>query len=199
MEIDERHCPNCGHDVLNWDVVCPGCDQVPWDSPAGKRIMQQRRRRHFLISGGPIAAFLVLVGVLLVIGNVHLGKASRWSGQIHDLQEVIGQGEWILGMLAQGELGTSEYEKLMAASRQWLAQGLPVLLGVVRDTRAPRAIRAAAAKSVLSLLQASHPLRNELRAYRKEVIDAFTPLLTERDETLKRVATAVLGGLEAAY
>ena len=72
MEIDTRHCPNCGHDTLDWDVPCPGCEQVPWDTPIGHRVISRRRFWDRWSMGLPLVALLVLVVVVIVVGNVNL-------------------------------------------------------------------------------------------------------------------------------
>ena len=77
MDIDERHCPNCGHDILNWDVPCPGCSQVPWNTPAGHRVIRHRRFWSTWSIGLPIAAVLLLMAGLIVIGNLSLRQHLR--------------------------------------------------------------------------------------------------------------------------
>ena len=61
MEIDSRHCPNCGAAVIGWEVVCPGCDQVPWNTPVGRTIVARRRFKQWLIDRGPILAVMLVL------------------------------------------------------------------------------------------------------------------------------------------
>ncbi len=89
MDIDERHCPNCGHDVLSWEVACPGCDQVPWESPAGRRIVAQRRRWAFLETSWPIAALLsglLILGVISSLAWMRILNEPKVAQQLQDLQ-----------------------------------------------------------------------------------------------------------------
>lgn len=65
---DERRCPNCGHAVLGWEVTCPGCNQVPWDTPAGRRVLRGRRRWFWAVEEGPVVAIVILAAVLTLIG-----------------------------------------------------------------------------------------------------------------------------------
>ena len=70
MKEEEKKCPNCGHDVLSWDVICPGCSQVPWDTNAGRRIVRWRRLRMSLVYSVPLIVILcaLLLYVLLRLG-----------------------------------------------------------------------------------------------------------------------------------
>ncbi|MBI4353640.1 MAG: hypothetical protein HY595_00240, partial [Candidatus Omnitrophica bacterium] len=67
--VDERHCPNCGHGVMNWSMVCPGCNQVPLDTPAGRKIIQGRRRQAmFQSTGFWVGLFVAAVLALMLYG-----------------------------------------------------------------------------------------------------------------------------------
>jgi len=70
MDADERRCPSCGHDVISWEVTCPGCEQVPWDTPQGRRVLRGRRGWSALMENGPLAALLLLALVLAVLGAI---------------------------------------------------------------------------------------------------------------------------------
>jgi hypothetical protein len=74
MDIDERHCPTCGHGVLDWDLVCPGCHQVPWDTPAGRKIVRRRRLKETFLSTGGLVGLLVAA----VLGLMLYGASSTF-------------------------------------------------------------------------------------------------------------------------
>ena len=77
-ETDERHCPNCGRGVISWHVACPGCDQVPWDTPAGRRVLRRRRQWSKLVEEGPVAAIVILALVLTIIGILAKLRMRHW-------------------------------------------------------------------------------------------------------------------------
>ena len=68
IDVDERRCPNCGHGVISWEVVCPGCDRVPWESPAGRRILRRRRWWFALLEESPVTILIILVARLTLFG-----------------------------------------------------------------------------------------------------------------------------------
>ena len=70
MEIDERYCPNCGHGVLDWHTVCPGCNQLPWDSPAGRRIIARRRRAQWWGENVLVVGIVALASVAVACGAI---------------------------------------------------------------------------------------------------------------------------------
>ena len=74
--VDERHCPQCGHGVMNWSMTCPGCDRVPWDTPAGRKILRRRRlEATFLSTGGLVGLFLIGVLGLMLWASVGTKRA----------------------------------------------------------------------------------------------------------------------------
>lgn len=69
MKDEERYCPRCGRDVLSWDVACPGCGQVPWDTPEGRRVLRRRRFWVGVSDHGPalFVGALVLLAMLMLL------------------------------------------------------------------------------------------------------------------------------------
>lgn len=76
-DIDERHCPNCGHEVVDWETPCRGCGQIPWETPAGQRVIHQRRRHVWLVREGPVAVFCALVIAVAVAGSIGFWKSRQ--------------------------------------------------------------------------------------------------------------------------
>jgi len=62
MRDEERACPSCGHETLSWDIPCPGCAQVPWETPAGRRALGRRRAGQWVEDHG---FWLVMLALLL--------------------------------------------------------------------------------------------------------------------------------------
>ena len=195
MKDEERQCPNCGHDVLNWDVMCPGCDQVPWDSPAGRRIMQGRRQRHFWITGGPMVALLVLAGAAVIIGNIHFSRTTKWTQEASNLGQLIERASWLQGMLEDAQVGTTEYEDVEAAARQWLMDDLPEVITIIEDEAVSSRGRSTAAVSVGKLLGGSTRFAELAEGQRQPVVDALTPLLSDPDDAVRVAARLALEGL----
>jgi len=68
MKDEERTCPECGREVLGWEVPCPGCGQIPWETPAGQRVLWARRRWFSLQQSGPIAILLIVAVIIMLLG-----------------------------------------------------------------------------------------------------------------------------------
>ena len=196
MDVDERHCPGCGHDVLNWDVACPGCDQVPWNSPAGRRIMRQRRRWHTVVTAGPVALFLALAVGVVVIVNLHSMKARQWTRREHELEEILDRASWLAGMLAREAPGTSAHEELLASGQQWVANGLPKLLAAAADASLPTQIRLDALRGILAL-SAESSFSPMLAEHRADLLTVLLPVASEQDRRLKHMAIVVLTAIGA--
>ncbi len=79
MNDDERNCPNCGHDVISWDTMCPGCSQVPWETKVGARILKWRRRRQTWPIGFAILAAALVIGGGMLIGNMSLRRMISYE------------------------------------------------------------------------------------------------------------------------
>lgn len=115
MDVDERSCPNCGHSVLNWDCVCPGCNQVPWNTPAGQKIIAQRRRRSWWLDHAFILVLLVLVGVATACGVV---SAIRSPGSVFcplpgsdkNTQALLAEIDALGSQLEQSDLAAEQQE-----------------------------------------------------------------------------------------
>lgn len=198
MDIDERRCPNCGRDILSWDVTCPGCDQTPWETPAARRVIRARRRWHALMTGGPIAALLLLVAVVIVVGNLHLSKTVAWSRRQGGLARAVAQAESLATMLRAAASGSSHHNALLASGRSWLERELPTLLSAAGDTKLPAPVRATVVQAVAGLFDDSHPLAPLVLAdHRAQAIDALMPLLSEPDGGLRRAARAALAAMGA--
>jgi len=68
MKDEERTCPKCGREVLGWEVPCPGCGQIPWETPEGQRVLRARRRWFWLQENGPLAALLIIAALIALLG-----------------------------------------------------------------------------------------------------------------------------------
>ncbi len=66
MEIDQRHCPHCKHEVLDWGLPCPGCSLVPRQTEEGKKLLAEHRGR-WLTTDWLFLALIVAVGYFFVL------------------------------------------------------------------------------------------------------------------------------------
>lgn len=92
-DIDERTCPACGHEVLGWEVPCAGCDQIPWDTPQGQRVI--KRRRASLEASDPmtwIKYFILIVVLLSFVGQIQFCRrtSAMTERPSQDQREMLG-------------------------------------------------------------------------------------------------------------
>ncbi|MBI3553139.1 MAG: hypothetical protein HY077_11545 [Elusimicrobia bacterium] len=64
-QIDQRHCPHCKHEVLDWGLKCPGCDMVPRETPEGQKLLAKRRK--LLWDDWLILFVLAVAGYFLIL------------------------------------------------------------------------------------------------------------------------------------
>jgi hypothetical protein len=194
MDIDERHCPNCGHDILNWDIACPGCDQVPWDSPTGWRVIKARRRRQFWSEQGPILGFLVLVGALVVIGNIHRVRLATMAWASREIERMVEEANGLERELASASPDSGRYEAVVASARRWLEEVIPRLLEVATDRRQAPHARAAAVMGIGSVFGELEQVGPLAALHREPVVRQLTPLLSGTDpDALKAMVAMTLG------
>ncbi len=192
MKDEEQRCPSCGHEVLSWDVTCPGCDQVPWETAAGRRVVRGRRQRHFWLTAGPLMALVALGAVMVVIGNIHLRRSVQSAQDAGELERILERAAWLSVMLDDVTPGTPAYEELQHVTQQWLIEELPVLLTRIQDEGISGISRAAAVVSVGRLFGASSQFAQIAADYRQEAIDALGLLAEGSDETLRGAALRAL-------
>lgn len=53
-DLDESRCPECGHDVLSWDILCPGCKKVPGETDAARRVGARRQLLRSILGAIPV-------------------------------------------------------------------------------------------------------------------------------------------------
>lgn len=194
MEIDERHCPTCGHDVLSWDITCPGCSQVPWDSPAGRRIFSARQRREFLVTKGPwLLGALVLLGIIIV-ANLHLTRFVDMSRQPQELQQSLEDALELEQELVRLAHDASAYAQVASDAQGWIARTLPQWFAIAEDAQQPARVRAQALMNVGHLYGEFEHLKALAEGQQIHVVRALKSLLAhEQNEELRSVVALTLG------
>lgn len=200
---DENHCPNCSHDILNWDTACPGCDQVPWETALGQRVLKQRRWQHALRTEGPLLSLLLLIVMVGVAANLHYTKIAKWSrvsvvgcgfDQDRFVKSLFLRGNLIAGQLATADATDANYPDLVNSMRQWIEAGLPEVLKLLRDTSLSEERRAKIAKELHDLVDSSPRVRQLFAEHRSELAQALTPLL-QRSTELQQSTQGILASL----
>jgi hypothetical protein len=72
--IDEKTCPHCGHGVLSWEIVCPGCGMFPRETPEGQSALRLWRLRNLLYDEWQTIAALLFVCILSILWFLPGGK-----------------------------------------------------------------------------------------------------------------------------
>lgn len=179
MKDDERQCPNCGRDVLSWDTMCPGCEQVPWDTPAGRQVISRRRRGHFWRTSGPGLGLLVLVLGAIIIGNINLTRAMRYTQEASDLDRIVQRGLWLNAMLEENLSGSDTADGLRSVARQWLDDECPSLLAMVEDPQRSMHGRTAAAMSLGQIFQQGSPLTQLGPVHRRKAVEHLSAVFRD--------------------
>src|SRR3989338_1264252 len=155
IDIDENHCPSCGHGVLNWNTTCPGCDQVPWQTPQGQRILQRRLRRSTLLTEGPFAVVVVLFVILASYWGFSAVATGRQARQQDEVTRTLTEIKQVSDVLKREQVGSPKYQMVVAAGNQWVARDLPKLLAILQDARKSASLRSAIALTLADAFRSS--------------------------------------------
>ncbi|MBI2093835.1 MAG: HEAT repeat domain-containing protein [Candidatus Omnitrophica bacterium] len=188
MEIDERHCPNCGHGIMDWDTVCPGCDQIPWQSPFGRKIIAQRRRWHWWMETGPFLAISILA-----LGAATCGVISVMKSTGSVFCPLPGSDPKTKGLLTEiGELETQLKQPDLAANQREVAMARISEL----QTHGDYIIRQSATLALIEVLEAQ--VRPELPADQRETAITRISEFLEHDDHIIRMkaGTAIVDMLK---
>lgn len=198
MDIDERHCPNCGHGTLDWSVVCPGCDTVPWESDAGWKVVRKRRFQQWLPVGGPLALLLVASLGLVVFGNVTFLQGSRAIEKTKAIEAKMVEAQSLQRMLAAIKIaGHPRSDDSMRLVHEWLDENIPHLINVVANKKESEIARAAALSVLGEILDSRSPLAQLTAEYRMQVEQISEQLLEHSNEYLRDASLTVLKRIEA--
>jgi hypothetical protein len=195
VEIDERRCPNCNHGVLNWDTACPGCDQVPWDTPAGHRVIRQRRRRQWLLANGPIAGLLILIGAFWLVGNFNLNRVADVSGQAAEMSKLLDDLAPLEMRLEQAKsLGEIETQAAQAAVQNWYDQHVPDILNLIGDARQSEMTRMGTLVVLSQLFSPRRPFRELVPGHLQHAVQFLQHLAETETESaqLRTMAQSLL-------
>ena len=191
MDIDERHCPNCGHDILNWDVVCPGCDQVPWNSPAGRRIVAKRRRKQWWLDNAFALTLLASATVAVVGGGVSLLNSPGsffcpLPGSDPQTRALLQEIETLVAQLQQPELPAEQRE----AARARLSELLQHDDRIIRQTAA-WALAGVEIDALAAQLEQPELSAEQREAARSRLMELFQ----QDDDPIRRKAGRALADL----
>lgn len=195
MEIDERYCPACGHGVLNWETRCPGCDQIPWNTPIGHRVIAQRRRRQWFADNGLALIFIFGLGFIVALQFHYLLPTA--TGHHHPLTREVKQLE---RRLRAARHDITKQQEAVEAVRLWCHRHLPMLLATFQDTQRSLEERFVTVEPLIELLDKKGPLLPIVEAsYHQELVDTFRAVLEQKQTSrkLKLAALALLGMTDA--
>jgi len=197
VKDDERQCPNCSREVLSWDIPCPGCEQVPWDTPAGRRALAGRRRSHFFRTQGPLLALVVFGVVLAAVGPVHLAQLISSRGEGEGLREAISHGVDLRRRWENTVPGSLEAEKLSQRILRWLDEELPWVLEAVQDPSHSLAERATAIVVLAKLFDGPESLGAVDPKAQEALIEALRQIARRGEDPVHAEAAMVLRVLAA--
>jgi hypothetical protein len=131
VSFNERECPHCRHAVLNWQVRCPGCDAIPWETPEGKQV----RRRQGIAYGIKRIALMVVVGSVVGVGGALISQSRQTNNRqvVQHLDEISGRLLYFEYQLKHALQDTLVQEELRNQMRAWVSRELPMLLQMLRD------------------------------------------------------------------
>ncbi|HEX9780074.1 MAG TPA: hypothetical protein VGB20_02545 [bacterium] len=196
--VDETRCPSCGHPVLNWDIVCPGCDKIPWNTPFGQRVIRDRRWSQTLRTSGPFVVFFVIVAGFMIAGNLNLRRWVDLESERQSLEAVLERVEEFEMSLGVAPPGSPEHARVIAAARAWLEDALPGLLAQLEDPRTSDYQLALIVEAVLQVFSPESGFSSIAAPFRRDVEEAARPLLDARDTARRSAAILILDVLEAA-
>ena len=197
MEEDPRKCPHCGHGVLDWDTLCPGCDQIPWNTAAGMRIFRGRRRRHFWLTGGPIIALLVVAAGFVIVTNLGLMQRVDITQEQADLGRIFDEAVRLRHLLEHAEPGSLAHDEVRAATLGWLGEELPTVLVLVQDHEAYGPFRSDAIVTLGVLLGGPSRFSTLAAGHRPHVIQVFRTVAAEEDRMTRTAAVMALEAMGA--
>ena len=150
--------------------------------------MQQRRRWHTWLIGGPLAILFIFIFAFLALGNLGLMKTVKWSNQEKQLEGVIEEVNYTSRKLRHARLGTAQYEAFLTAGKTEIAQ----LLQIAKDAQLPPELRLDAIMRLAELVNESTPLSSIAAEHRAELVDILTPFTEQLGGKSHALAVAAL-------
>lgn len=196
IDIDEHHCPSCGHGVLNWNTTCPGCDQVPWQTPTGQRILQKRLRRSTLLTEGPFVVVVLLFLILISYWGFSAVTAGRQARQQDEVTRTLAEIKQVSDALKLEQVGGLQHQMLVAAGTQRMARDLPKLLAILQESAQPAEIRSAIALSLAGVFQSPSRFTPLSAAQRDQAVKALTVASADQDGTVRAAAMIALAAMQ---
>lgn len=139
-------------------MPCPGCAQVPWNTPAGKSAVSARRRSHFLRTQGPLLAVVAFGAVMVAMGPMHLAQLLSSKGEAGGLRRTLEEGIGLRDRWERTIPGSLDTARLQKYTQLWLDEGLPQLLEAIEDPLHPLAERATTVMVLGKLFEGSASL-----------------------------------------
>ncbi len=68
-DINDKVCPACGTSILGWEVPCPQCEEIPWNTPQGRRVIKKRRSAQEWADPMTWFKYFVLAAILLSLAG----------------------------------------------------------------------------------------------------------------------------------